>query len=542
MKRRHRVGVTGVSAASIVACLALLCVPAVSNAADQTASPAEAADRGSALLAHGSGYGEPQAQPRVRALQRSLRALGHRPGPVDGLYGPLTEAAVERLQHDSGLSVDGIVGPQTRRVLKADAAPLVPGAGYGRPGGSRQVRAVQRSLRTLGHRPGPVDGLYGPGTRASVERFQREAGQPASGVLSPATAVALARAESDRPAPRADSSPAGGSDQTRTRAPKPADDRTARPDSTESPSALLLAALALALAAIAAVLAAWLKGRRRQPQATRVREAAKPRTSAVAPSSREPRRRRHGTAALGYVSVLAPESANGQELRGQLAAIDTACRQRDLVLKDVIRDVEQGNDRGPASPGMRNAFERLAAGEASCLVVAELGRLGRSAPRVGYIVGWLRRRGIRLVAIDAGLDTGMKSGREAADTLVSLCAFDTQRPSAANTGGSDAEPQPIERTNGGRPARDDVPRLKERIQAMRASGMTLQAIADRLNAENVPTLRGGTKWRPSGVQSAAGYRRPGREASEPANGGERAADGSSERRREQARRTASSRS
>ena len=44
---------------------------------------------------------------------------------------------------------------------------------------------------------------------------------------------------------------------------------------------------------------------------------------------------------------------------------------------------------------------------------------------------------------------------------------------------------------------------------MRAANMTLQAIADQLNAEGVPTLRGGAKWRPSSVQAALGYRRPG---------------------------------
>jgi hypothetical protein len=44
---------------------------------------------------------------------------------------------------------------------------------------------------------------------------------------------------------------------------------------------------------------------------------------------------------------------------------------------------------------------------------------------------------------------------------------------------------------------------------MRSANMTLQAIADQLNAEGVPTLRGGAKWRPSSVQAALGYRRPG---------------------------------
>ena len=43
---------------------------------------------------------------------------------------------------------------------------------------------------------------------------------------------------------------------------------------------------------------------------------------------------------------------------------------------------------------------------------------------------------------------------------------------------------------------------------MRARGMSLQAISDVLNAEGVPTLRGGTHWRPSSVQAATGYKRP----------------------------------
>ena len=60
----------------------------------------------------------------------------------------------------------------------------------------------------------------------------------------------------------------------------------------------------------------------------------------------------------------------------------------------------------------------------------------------------------------------------------------------------------------GPPAVADYPGLRQRIARMRAEGMTLQAIADRLNAEGVPTVRGGAKWRPSSVQAAAGYRRP----------------------------------
>ena len=44
--------------------------------------------------------------------------------------------------------------------------------------------------------------------------------------------------------------------------------------------------------------------------------------------------------------------------------------------------------------------------------------------------------------------------------------------------------------------------------AMRERGMSLQAIADALNTAGVPTLRGGSHWRPSGVQVLAGYKPP----------------------------------
>jgi hypothetical protein len=54
----------------------------------------------------------------------------------------------------------------------------------------------------------------------------------------------------------------------------------------------------------------------------------------------------------------------------------------------------------------------------------------------------------------------------------------------------------------------DQPALQQRIARMRESGMTLQAIADTLNGEGVPTVRGGARWRPSSVQTAAGYKRP----------------------------------
>ncbi|HHW02085.1 MAG TPA: peptidoglycan-binding protein [Thermoanaerobacterales bacterium] len=54
----------------------------------------------------------------VRELQSKLQSLGYNVGPIDGIFGPLTEKAVKQFQKDNGLKVDGIVGPQTYDMLE----------------------------------------------------------------------------------------------------------------------------------------------------------------------------------------------------------------------------------------------------------------------------------------------------------------------------------------------------------------------------------------------------------------------------------------
>lgn len=51
--------------------------------------------------------------PEVEMLQRILFSIGYNPGPIDGIFGPLTRSAVVRFQLDNGLVPDGIVGPNT---------------------------------------------------------------------------------------------------------------------------------------------------------------------------------------------------------------------------------------------------------------------------------------------------------------------------------------------------------------------------------------------------------------------------------------------
>jgi peptidoglycan hydrolase-like protein with peptidoglycan-binding domain len=54
----------------------------------------------------------------VAALQDSLNHCYGQHLTVDGIYGPLTQAAVEYAQRSAGITVDGIYGPQTRDHIK----------------------------------------------------------------------------------------------------------------------------------------------------------------------------------------------------------------------------------------------------------------------------------------------------------------------------------------------------------------------------------------------------------------------------------------
>ncbi len=126
---------------------------------------------------------------------------------------------------------------------------------------------------------------------------------------------------------------------------------------------------------------------------------------------------------------------------------------------------------------------------------------------VGVLVHWFREAQAGLVALDLGIDTSTPTGHEIAATLITLGDWERERVAQRTRSGL-AEVRASGRP-GGRPAVSDRPDLAERIKAMRAANMTLQAIADQLNTEGVPTLRGGAMWRPSSVQAALGYRRPG---------------------------------
>jgi DNA invertase Pin-like site-specific DNA recombinase len=213
-----------------------------------------------------------------------------------------------------------------------------------------------------------------------------------------------------------------------------------------------------------------------------------------------------GTAvrALGYASVNG-EGKSTAELDAQKRAIDRCAERLNLELVEVVREREPEKGKALDRAGLSYLIERIAAGDASCLVVTGLDRLSRSVAELGTIVQWLERNDVRLVAVDLDLDTANPAGRATANALASVAGWERERLSERTRKGLAAARSKRHASKGG--SAGDWPDLRKRIAAMRADGMTLQAIADVLNREGVPTPRGGTEWRPSSVQSAAGYKR-----------------------------------
>ncbi len=164
--------------------------------------------------AQGLAYSQPLAPGAAMRVQERLRQVGAYAGRVDGVWGPDSQAALERFQQGRGLQVTGQLNQATASTLGLSPAELVavapgpatvpgaaPAGASAEPLSPAAVRNVQARLRALGFYRGAVDGVWGAGTQAGVERFQQGRGLQANGQLNPATLSAMGL-DPDNPAAR----------------------------------------------------------------------------------------------------------------------------------------------------------------------------------------------------------------------------------------------------------------------------------------------------------------------------------------------------
>ena len=114
----------------------------------------------------------------VKTVQYLVTAQGHST-TVDGVFGPLTKAAVEAFQSSRGLGVDGIVGSRTWPQLIVQVQQ-----------GSN--RAAVRAVQSHNHGRGDgahiaIDGIFGPDTNDAVRAFQSLLGLSVDGIVGQQT-------------------------------------------------------------------------------------------------------------------------------------------------------------------------------------------------------------------------------------------------------------------------------------------------------------------------------------------------------------------
>ena len=126
-------------------------------------------------------------------IQRELSRRSLYDGPVDGVLGPKTDAAIRDFETSAKLKVSG---EPSEEVLHAIArTPVKPAAVAPRAAArsdpiaeliapSPRVIAVQRALNDFGYGPVKATGVYGPETVTAIQKFERDRKLPVTGQIS----------------------------------------------------------------------------------------------------------------------------------------------------------------------------------------------------------------------------------------------------------------------------------------------------------------------------------------------------------------------
>ena len=348
----------------------------------------------------------------------------------------------------------GIKDPQPRPdSLRASwpkgwsAGPVELGTGYHRPGGSRRVREVQRRLRKLGYRPGPVDGLFGPRTQAAAKWFQYKHGLPTTGRVNRVTLTVLtARSEHEplgrTPAPSESDATPGTELPPALPAPSPA------PVADDGPS-LVPVILLIAAALVAGLLVGMLLPRRRTP-----------------------------TPVLGYIAGGGAGAVNAEA-----PALESACRRREWTLIRIVQEHEDAGARLADRPALLHALKQIEAGAASGLVVTRLQDFTTQFADLAPLMQWLTTANGFLAAVDDELDTSTPDGRATVDAVIDIASWRRQPFSGQHP--------------------RSQPDLEPRLAALHDRELPDAAIADALNLAGVPAPDGSGGWRPGDVAAAS---------------------------------------
>jgi DNA invertase Pin-like site-specific DNA recombinase len=204
---------------------------------------------------------------------------------------------------------------------------------------------------------------------------------------------------------------------------------------------------------------------------------------------------------VAYVRVSTDEQADsGAGLAAQRAAISAEADRRGWTVIAWHEDAGISGKSIEGRPGLSAALHAVESREAAGIVVAKLDRLSRSLADFAALMARAQRNGWNLVALDLGIDLATPAGEFMANVMASAAQWERRI-----IGQRTRDALAVKKAEGvtlGRPRTlpDDV---RERILTATEAGQSAAQIARDLEADQVPTARGGARWWPSAVRSIA---------------------------------------
>ena len=132
----------------------------------------------------------------IEDAQKQLSNLGLYKGDINGFNNSLTRNALKEFQKLAGLVVDGILGPKTKAALEIGensyvsidlkGKKIVETIVY-----SVEIEEAQKKLKELNLYSGDIDGINGKMTKNAIREFQRLSGLSVDGVYGPITKASL---------------------------------------------------------------------------------------------------------------------------------------------------------------------------------------------------------------------------------------------------------------------------------------------------------------------------------------------------------------
>jgi DNA invertase Pin-like site-specific DNA recombinase len=222
----------------------------------------------------------------------------------------------------------------------------------------------------------------------------------------------------------------------------------------------------------------------------------------------------NGRAAIIYIRVSTVDQAeHGVSLDAQAERLSAYAVATGLDVVAVVRE-EGVSGTVPLAdrPQGSKVAEMVASGKARHIVALKLDRLFRSAVDALSVTAQWDKAGVALHLVDMGgqsLNTGSAMGRMVLTMMAGFAQFErdltAERTTAAlahkKRNGQAYSPTPYgrDRQGGTLSVNEDEAATIRTIRKWREEGLSLRAIADRLNEEGVPTKQGKT-WYASTVR------------------------------------------